>query len=413
MLPLIAHYLTPEAFGKLEILATMAAFASIVVGFGLTETLFRFAADAEEREQHNVIANVLGATLILGSVILLSGLVLIHTDFIRIEHWFTRYDVTLILATVALEGLIAIPLSYLRFKQYAFPFFIVTTSKALLQASLVFMFLVWGRALSGVLEAGLIAALIQAVFLLGWQLKSTGIQVSWITLKPMLPYAWPLVMSALVAFVLSGLDRWIVAGAVDFIAVAQYGLAAKFALAAALLLQPFSMWWFPRRFQVIKQKHGREEAALRASQGSQLSLLLGVVVVATGPLLVIALFPESYHEAIIYIPWLVAVMVVKDNAELLNLGCYMQKSSYYPLAINTIASLVGLVLMLIGVMKWDVLGVLVALLLAQIIRLGLYFWKSQQLYYLPYPHKRLVISLVSAILLGVSISYVYRQVLEL
>ena len=51
MLPFIAHQLSPDAFGKLEVLSSFAIVVSILVGLGLEDTLYRFAGQAANEAQ--------------------------------------------------------------------------------------------------------------------------------------------------------------------------------------------------------------------------------------------------------------------------------------------------------------------------------------------------------------------------
>lgn len=43
MLPFITHYLSQDAFGRLEVLLSIAAFGSVIVSMGLMDALYRFA----------------------------------------------------------------------------------------------------------------------------------------------------------------------------------------------------------------------------------------------------------------------------------------------------------------------------------------------------------------------------------
>ncbi len=48
MLPFMAHMLTPVDFGRLEILNSLGALGAILVGFGMLNTLFRFASSLRQ-----------------------------------------------------------------------------------------------------------------------------------------------------------------------------------------------------------------------------------------------------------------------------------------------------------------------------------------------------------------------------
>ncbi len=391
MLPFITHRLSAADFGRLEVLTSLGALGSILVGFGLLNTMFRFAGvEQDPQARARAVAETFGLNLVTGAAALAAGVLLAAPLAAWIPGGVDPYCVRLALAMVALEGCIAIPLGWLRMTDRAALFFALNTGKALLQTALVIGFLLLGRGLAGVLEAGLIAAAALAAVLIRLQWRTTGVRLRIREPRRLLVYSLPLVGSGVLGFVLTGLDRWILAEAVGPAAMAPYAVAAKFALLAALLLQPFLMWWSPRRFSVLQEVDGRHKAARYAALGSSLALLIAVGVGLTAPLLIAFLLPDEYAQAARYVPWLVLTMAVKDSAELLNLGCYAGKTTHGQLLINLAGSALGLGAMLALVPAWGVWGAIWALLFAQVVRLGLYLLISQRLLPLPYPARRLL-----------------------
>jgi len=148
-----------------------------------------------------------------------------------------------------------------------------------------------------------------------------------------------------------------------------------------LLLQPFGMWWLPRRFVVINEPGGHKKAAHFISLGIVLALMITVLVGLSSPLLINKLLPDSYAMASQYAIGLVLVMLFKEMAELVNPGCFMGKTTGTQLLINTLGSLVGIVGMLWWTPDYAVWGIIFALLSAQALRLLLFFIASQ--YFLP------------------------------
>ncbi|MFK9842411.1 hypothetical protein ACJENN_25500, partial [Escherichia coli] len=86
-----------------------------------------------------------------------------------------------------------------------------------------------------------------AALLVASQLRSTGIELSWVAARQLGLYGLPLVGSALAMFALGSCNRWFLSGNVPDADIAFLGLASKLALATPLLLQPFLLWWSPRR----------------------------------------------------------------------------------------------------------------------------------------------------------------------
>jgi O-antigen/teichoic acid export membrane protein len=392
MLPFIARHLPPDDFGRLEILTSLGAVGGIVVGFGLLNTLFRFAGMAEsEADRRRIVAESFGLNLAIGAIALVGGLVLADPIARALPGNVAPHLVQLTLLMVALEGCIAIPLGWLRMEERAGLFFALNSGKAIIQALLVVLFLSQGRGIQGVLEAGLIAAALLSAATVWLQWRDTGIRLCLSGQQRMLRYSLPLVGSGLLGFALTGLDRWVLADAIGPGDMAQYAIAAKFAMLAALLLQPYLMWWSPRRFSMLQETDGTEKAAIYAATGSVLSLLIVVAVGLSAPLAVRWMFPPAYHDAMHYVPWLVLVMAIKDSAELLNLGCYTGKHTHVQLLINLGGAIVGVAALLALVPAWGIWGAVVAMGFAQVLRLLLYYIVSQRLLPLPYPTHGLVL----------------------
>jgi len=407
MLPFIANHLPTAAFGQLEVISSLAVVGSILVGMGLEDALFRFAGACKDlKQRRRIAAELFTLSVILGTVALLAGYLLADLISTKMPGDVGSYEVRLILATLTLEGCIAIPLGWLRMRNQAFSFFILTTGRAITQAILVILFLSAERGVAGVLEAGLIAAVAQSIVLAYLHLRDCG----WLTVGrgsyPALIYSLPIVGSGLVAFALNGLDRWILADYASLTDVAHFGVAAKFALAVVLLLQPFGMWWSPRRFEVLRQPGGQQQVVNMVVVGIVLTLLIAVSVGLASPLLIQWMLPPEYALAGQYAIALVLVMAFKEIAELINLGCFTGKTTHTQLFINSIAASIGIIGMFLWAPQYGVWGVIAALLAAQTLRLVLFFTASQYFLPLAYPTRTLLLlTCFSVTCLGVGLQF--------
>jgi len=392
MLPFIAHHLSTEEYGRLEVITTLAIIGSILVGMGLENTLFRFAgASHDQLERQRLAAEIFGLTLIIGSVSWFIGWLAAEHIASLIPGNPSQYEVQLVISILALEGAIAIPLGWFRMRNRVFHFFFATTGRALTQAILVLILLASGRGVEGVLEAGLIAAASQAMILAYFHIQDTGLSLSRETGTRSFIYSLPIVGSGLVAFSLNGLDRWILADFASLADVAQFGVAAKFSLAMILLMQPFSMWWSPRRFEVLHQAEGHQKVANFIVVGITLALIISVLVSLASPLLINWLLPESYASATQYVVGLVLVMLLKEISDLVNIGCFNGKTTGTQLLINSTGAAVGIVCMFWLTPLYAVWGIILSLIFAQALRVLMFFIASQHFLPLNYPLRSLLL----------------------
>jgi len=385
MLPFIAHQLSQEAFGKLEVLSSFAIVASILVGLGLEDTLYRFAGQASSAvERKRIAAKIFGLGIIAGLVALAIVWFSANSLSRLLPGDISAYEVRLIMLVLALEGVIAVPMGWLRMQDRVLSFFSLSISRAAIQATLILVMLQPGNDITAVLEAGLIAATLQAMVLGYLQIRDTGISLRVTRDGSLILYSLPIVGSGLIAFVLNGLDRWVIADHAGLAQVAEYGVASKFALAAVLLLQPFGMWWSPKRFQIAAQPGGKQSAERIIGIGISLCLITCVAVSTGAPVLIDLLMPSDYVLASSYALGLVLAMTLREISELINIGCYVNRSTVVQFWINLSSSAIGLIIMLAAVDGLGVWGVIIALISAQSIRLLLFFLASQSVYRLNY-----------------------------
>jgi O-antigen/teichoic acid export membrane protein len=166
ILPFVVKHLTQEGFGTLEILSSLAIIGSIFASFGLEEVLFKFAGqENNESQRKRISAQVFCLALIIGAAVF--GLSCLFAPYIAniIPGAATAYDVSLILAVISLEAIIAVPLGWLRMRDLVSLFCFASVGRALLHAFLVLAFLSKEATFTSILEAGCIAAICQAIFL--------------------------------------------------------------------------------------------------------------------------------------------------------------------------------------------------------------------------------------------------------
>lgn len=384
MLPFIAGYLSPAALGQLELLTTAAILASLFVAMGLEDCLFRFASNTQGNTQQKIVASLYAWALTIGLVALIIGAALaplissLSKSFLH-NGMLERHHLQMVWAGVAMEGAISLPLAYLRMRDHAGQFFCIVIGRTFLQALLTLILLSHEASITSVLLASLIATCSQAFILGIIQYKSTGIKPNKKELKAIYHYGLPLLGSGLCLFALNGVDRMAIAHFVGLTELGLYAVAAKFALATVLLMQPFGMWWRPKRFEWLNNNPNACSKMLERA-----ILLLSLItcsVACLGPLLMTGLMPNNYSMAAQWVGALALMLAIREASEVLNLGILNQKNTLMLLTINITSALLATILCLIATRLWGVAGCIGSLILVQSLRLFLiiYFGKKQLL----------------------------------
>ena len=399
MVPFTTHYLSLADYGRLDVLQTLGDLMSIVFAMGLTETLYRYASDStyvcrtsgENISQQQSAANVFGLTMLIAA----ATLILTQASAQYFSLWLpgniSQIEARLMLASISLGGLVIIPLSWFRIKDRARQFFFASCLMAFFQVSFAVILLVLGYGVSGVLCSTLLALCLLGGYLIKVQLADTGISFNFLLFKRYARYGGPLVFVGIAGFILGSFDRWILAANIGTASMASYALACKIGLLTAVLIQPFDLWWYAKRFAIIKRAKGAKLCARFASIGIVIALFSALIMTIVGPNLIRLLSPIEYHSAVDYIPYLAFLAALHSINSSLSLGIFSGDSTWAVAAVDGLAALLALLGYFIFIPLFEIWGAILATAIALSVRVLISFKISQQCLHIPYPIHALLI----------------------
>ncbi len=387
ILPYLTKQLGVAEFARLETLLALVNGATVVVGCGLVNHLYRQAGQATtDTGRYRASAETLGSALMLG-LLTWFALCLISPWSIPFLNQFWPISVLeyhLLAILISTEGVIAIPLAWIRMQERAKQFLFITLGRTLLYAVLVIGLIQLGLGVTGVLIASTLAVIAQVTVLLICHFRDTGIQISLPSLKQHVRFGAPFIVSGLAMYACQGLDIVLLSQAVSANELAAYALAVKFFLLAALFSQPFQLWWYPKRIALLQQPNGKQQAADGALAGGILATVIAMGVVTTTPMVSVYLFSPELQQLNQYLPWLALAGILKQWGALFNLGCFTTKRSEIQMIIELSTGAFCLLLFPIAISSWGIQGCLTVLIISQLLRLVAYFVISQKLLSLPY-----------------------------
>ena len=401
-IPLMTNFVSPADYGHLDVVVSFMEFLGLVFAMGLADTLFRFASNQKtETAQAKVAAEIIGTGITLAVMlgILVQFFVPLFLASLPIEFGEGAIRAGFLAAT--LSGLIALPLAWVRLKDRPFSFFIFTAMRGFLLAVTTTTVAWAGYDIETILYANAAVDILIASLILGSMIRDTGISFRLEAFKRSLNYGLPLVGGSLAMFALGALDRWFLVGTVSNISLAHYAVATKLALAAPLLMQPFSLWWFSQRYDILAQTNGREKTADIVSVGFIILLISAATISLLAPLFIHITMPEEYMKTVAYLPWLVLIAILNESTGLFNLGVYRKNHGYLVLTINSLAALVALIGYWVAIPTYGIIGAIGVTIVAQSTRLCLYVVLGQREITIPYALGRfMVMGLLTAIILA-------------
>lgn len=380
-LPLMAHYLSPVQLGQLEFIGITAVFFSMVIGLAMHENLYRFIGTIDCHDtQKRKASELYTATLLISSGLGIACFTLYNLIGAPIES-ISESQSFLIGIVLCYEAPLAIGLAWLRLHNQAMLFFKLCVTTVIVQVALLVMILFYRPDVTLIFAANVICTLGQFLFLHVYLPFSIRLP-SRKQLQSYLRYSSPLMLSAMVAFALSGAERWFIAGYTDLETLGIYAIAAKFALGVGIMIQPFHMWWMPRRFQV-QQTQGNLAVAKTIQQGALLLCVIAVALSWASQLFITLALPANYHQAAQLVAITILIMVFKELTEMINIGILHAKQTTKLLSINLVAIFIAFIVGALTI-EYGVYAILVALLCGQVSRFLFALIMSQRLLPLPY-----------------------------
>lgn len=402
MIPYITHKMTLAEYGSLEAIVLLADIGTILFSFGIVEAMYRYVGVAEGEEKKKFISNcftlsvlvcVLGGALIALSMPLL--ILMLHVEF-------QSYQILLLLIPTMLDGAISIPLTLMRMNAMAKRFCMLNVLKASVQAIMTFVLLEAGYGIDGVLISAAVSSVLLMVCLVRYQWQEMGTFGSLKYSSKILKFGLPTLVGGASMYMITGLDRWVMASFVGVEELAIYAVSGKFALLLGLLLQPYALWWFPNRVVILQQSGGSKMCADRALVGVNLAIVLGSLMILTVPGFISLILPSSYHYAGTIVVALLAISVIKNAGDYLNLGCFSGDSSQSQMWIQGGCAILAAIGYFAVTPIYGVWGVVAVLCATYSVRLMLLYFVSQTMEPLPYEHSKWVTAVSIALVAIVS-----------
>ncbi len=383
LLPFIASHLNPSEYGTLEILLTLINIASIVLCLGLGESLFKFCSEVKSKAIKIEICANASALNIATSVLLLTPGI-IYADLIAklLPGDIKAIQVQLLVGALLLGNILNLNFSWLRLNNKSQTFVKLNVLRALLQAAFVFISLLYGYGITGIMFATLTSTIICFIFSSLIHYKEVGIKFNFIIQKKLFYYGSPLIISGFANFFLLGIDNWWLASSVGVEKMGLYAFAMKFSMISLTLLQPFNLWWFAKRLEYASDN--KNSYCVKINEiGITLGFVLALIISIASKIFILIFIPITYHPSIVYIPYLCMILALKNAAEQVNIGNYLHSPSSL-MYINILSAIICISGLYITVPLLEVWGALISLTIAFFIRLLLTFKISQKLHFMSY-----------------------------
>jgi len=388
MLPVYTRFLTPADYGVMELIGMTLDIISIVAGAKLALGIFRYYHKAEAEHERNAVVSTALVALSLSYGVIGAITFAVAPPLSSLVFSSAQYAplIRLAAATLALQSLQLVPLSYARLKERSTLFVIANTLKLAIQLGLNIYFVVFkGMGVRGVFLGNLIATAVIGAWLCGYVVRQVGLKLSRVATGQLLRYGLPLIGTQFATFVVTFADRYFLQRSGTMSDVGIYSLAYQFGfLLAAIGYIPFEMVWEPMRFEIAKRAD-RDEVFARGFLYMNLVLLTTAVGLSLFvPDVLRVMTAPAFYSAADLVPIILIGYVFQGWAQIHDTGILISEKTIYVTVANWAAALVAAAAYALLIPRYHGIGAAVATAVAFATRYGCIYFFSQRLWPVDY-----------------------------
>lgn len=397
LLPVYTRYLSPQDYGRIEVLMVSVFLALMVVGQGLPPALLRQLSyvHAEDGRRRRLAAGVAFAHIAISATVFL-GAVALTSQFLSTALFASREHGALVVVGAAIVGLqalaalgnavllsrdripalVGMSLAQFGVKLALNILFVVVLEKG-------FVGIIWGHLAGEAVGVLLFVPLV-------WRHVEWGFDRQ--ELRSLLRYGMPLIASSLSLQVLMVSDRYVIRWLRPGADLGLYAVANKFAMAFVFIaIEPLERMWEVRGLELAREKDGPEWIARVANLYLALGGLASLVAIGMAePLVRIATTPAftASHGAV---GILIAGAVLFGLGEVFKLPMRVSGASARISLVAAVAAVFNLGITVAMVPRLGFLGAAVATALSFALFAVLNVWGARTHMAVPYDWGRLTL----------------------
>ncbi len=388
LLPFYTTHLLPADFGTADLLVDTAIFLLPIISLNAPEAVFRFLAGHEQEKRAVVTVSV----VLLATGTMLAFLLLPLVALFPLLRAFAPYLACYVVASISRSYLAHILRGEGRYTAYA----VQQLSCALLTALLHLLFL--GRFslgavgyLLGVIAADIAVALFLLFIVRPWQYISLSL-ITWKRLRVMLGYALPLIPTAVLWWITSISDRYIILHYCGNDVTGLYAAATRIPTALTFAVGVFMEAW---QYAAIGVSDARRSAFFSRAYGMLLCVLVfgAAAIIALAFPLVSLIYAPEYGGAVALVPLLTVSSLFSALASFLGSVYAVKLRSVASLFTALCSALLNLLLNFYLIPKVGAIGAALATLLSYLVLFSVRLWHTRRYLYFSYRIPEFAISI--------------------
>ncbi len=257
MLPVYTRYLTPADYGVVELLVMVLLVAQIIFGFKVGQAVVKFHVMSNDNDEKKRILSTAFFSSMVVSALGAAVIIFIseRISLFAFEDASLSYAVSIFALILVIQGAEEYGLLHLRIVKNSKSFLYISLAKLLLQVALNIYFIVFlSMGVKGVVYSALLSSSVFGLIMTIYLLRFSGFQISYVILKKLFYFSWPLFLSGGAAFFLAFGDRFFILEYLSLHDIGIYSLSYKFGFLLMVLgWGPIAKYWQVQQYEAYQQ----------------------------------------------------------------------------------------------------------------------------------------------------------------
>ena len=412
LVPIYTRFFEPNEYGALDLLTVVATLANYIIALEISQGVARSYADAEtESSKRQCVSTALWFACIAYGIFLL--LAMPYTSSIAVflldsSSWSEA--VRAMIMAIAANGMFFILQDLLRWQLQPFRHAVASLVYTIVSSAVgVGLVIGFNAGVTGILYGQCVGAIVG--FCVTWfndAAKHWRLTFHWESLKEMVSYSAPQVLTSIAAYFSLYVDRLLIKELMTLDDVGVYGIGARFGSVVMLVMVGFQSAMVPLVFKNYTEPEMPAQISRVFSYFLVCAISIILLLAGFSKDLVWLLTTPQYYAAWQVIP-LIATSIILANMYIFTLGLHLERRTMLIAVINILVALFNIAGNILLIPIFGLTGAATATLISVWIAFLLYVYFNQKYYPVPFVWKRIVggtaAGLAFAILLtGIQIS---------
>jgi O-antigen/teichoic acid export membrane protein len=393
----VSYLATKSEFGDYALIYTFIAFMNVFYLYGLDTAFLRYyflGEDAKETIYRSTFQFLTITAFIFSAMVYLSAGPL---GFLIFDAPGYEFFVHIAAGILFLDTLCNIPYLILRAEERSTIYTVVRVGRFLLELFLNILFVVFFKqGVKGILYANLLAALINLLVLLPFQIRYLRGSYAWPVVRKLLRFGLPMVPNSVAFLIVEISDRYLMPRLLNKDILGTYTANYKLGTIMLLLVTAFRTAWQPFFLKVAREKDNLE---IYSRVMTYYILMAGFVVLGVTffiedivkiPLIAgFSILGADYWSGIKIIPIILLSYLFYGIYVNLTIGIYIKKKSELMVLFTGLAAITNFGSNLYLMPAYGMLGAAAATLLAYVVMAVSIFIANQRIYPVRYEYGRI------------------------